>query len=123
MQVFDEFGEQVSPDIIEPGEISGAAVTWEEFQADIDARDALVQERTKLLEFQEKLDAARTEITDGEISIEDLDALEADLADTIPPAVAVHVEGFEMPEPNLGHVVGSGIIRSAPRSTSNPDYS
>lgn len=32
-QVFDEFGELVSPEIIEPDEISATAPTWEEFNA------------------------------------------------------------------------------------------
>ncbi len=45
-EVYDEFGELVSPDIIEPGEISASAPTWEEFKADIDARNELAQERT-----------------------------------------------------------------------------
>ncbi|MCP4195176.1 MAG: hypothetical protein GY768_31635 [Planctomycetaceae bacterium] len=118
-EVYDEFGELVSPDVVHPDEISATAPTWEEFKTNIDARDALALERTELLEFQEKLDDARTEIGDGEISIEDLDALEADLADSMPSTVAEHVAGFKMPEPDRR----TGTDRLTTRSVPDPALS
>ncbi len=95
-QVFDEFGEEVSRDVIHPDVIDPEAPSWEAFSGKLEERETLVRERQDILEYQEQLDAARAEIEDGEISLDDLEALEADLADSMPPAVAEHVEGLDV---------------------------
>ena len=99
--VIDEFGEELSPDIVHPDEIPDAAPTWESFQTLKDQSAALAQERQDILEYQSKLDDAREQIAEGDISLEDLEALEADLADSMPPAVAVHAQNVTVatPEP------------------------
>ena len=40
-------------------------------------------------------DAARVEIEDGEISLDELEAMEADLLESMPPVVAVHAAGMD----------------------------
>ncbi|MHA3914247.1 hypothetical protein [Halovulum sp. GXIMD14793] len=94
-QVFDEFGAEVSDSVIAPDLIDPAAPTWEAFSAKLAERDALVQERQDILEYQKKLDTARVEIEGGEISLDELEAMEADLMESMPPAVAAHVEGLD----------------------------
>ena len=103
-QVFDEFGEEVSADVIHPDAIDPAAPTWEAFSAKLDERNELVQQREGILAYQNRLDEARSEIEDGEISLEELEVLEAELADSMPPAVAAHVEGLEPATPTPGVV-------------------
>jgi hypothetical protein len=86
-KVFDEFGEEVGPEELDPDMIPEGAPTWEAFNEERGTMDRLVKERTELLEYQEKLDAARDEINGGEISEADLDSLEADLIDAMPPSL------------------------------------
>lgn len=97
-QVFDEHGEEVPADIFDPDAIPDDTPTWEVFSELKEIEEALTAERESILEYQAKLDDARSEIADGEIPVEELDALEADLADSMPPAVAVYVEGNTGPE-------------------------
>lgn len=92
-QVFDEHGEEVPADIIDPDAIPDDTPTWEAFSKLKETEAALTAERESILEYQAKLDEGRSEIADGEITIEELDALESDLAGSMPPAVAEFVEG------------------------------
>lgn len=95
MQVFDEFGEEVSPEDLDPELIEDSRPTYEAYAADMEALAALEAERTQILEFQEQVDAAREQIVDGEISEADLEDLDADLMEAMPPAVRVHVPELE----------------------------
>lgn len=94
-QVFDEFGGEVSAEELNPDLIDPSYPTWEAFSAEVDQRQELTQQRTEILEFQEKVDSAREQIAEGEISEADLDALDADLLDAMPLAVRDHVAGLE----------------------------
>ncbi|MDJ0826417.1 MAG: hypothetical protein QNJ16_13005 [Rhodobacter sp.] len=119
-RVFDEFGEEVSADEIDPAAIDTRAPTWEEFQALQVERAELVDERDRLHDFQTKLDEARVEISDGEISDAELDALEAELADIMPDAVRDEVPGIASttPAPNLTPAFSGSVAPStdAPRT-------
>ncbi len=70
--------------------------------------------KSELLEFQEKLDNARAEIGVGKISVEVLDALEAALADSMPPTVAEHIASFKMSEPDRRTGTDDLTTRSVP---------
>lgn len=94
-QVFDEFGGEVSAEELNPDLIDPSYPTWEAFSAEVDQRQKLTQQRTEILEFQEKVDAAHEQIADGEISEADLDALDAELLDVIPDTVRDHVAAFD----------------------------
>ncbi|WP_171173706.1 hypothetical protein [Ruegeria sp. HKCCD8929] len=98
LQVFDEFGQEVSHDEIDPAMISDEHPFWEDYQPAFAEQQALMNERDELLAFQERLDEAREEIADGEISKAELEDLDAELADMMPPSVRPHVPGMEMPE-------------------------
>jgi len=94
-QVFDEFGVEVSPDDLDPDLIDDNRPTYEEYAADVAALAALEAGRTEIIEFQERVDAAREDIADGEISEAELEELDAELLDAMPPTVRGHVSGLE----------------------------
>lgn len=96
-QVFDEFGEKVGPEIIDPDEVDDSKTTWEEYAQAREAEQALASERSQLIEFQQKLDEARDEIADGQITVDELNDLEAQLDQLAPPAVATQMPGWEAP--------------------------
>lgn len=98
-QVFDEFGVEVLAEELDPDLIDDNRPTYEAYAADMDALAALEAERTQILEFQERVDAAREDIAKGEISESELEDLDADLLDAMPPAVRVHVPGLETTTP------------------------
>jgi len=98
-QVFDEFGVEVAAEELDPGLIGDNRPTYEDYAADVEALAALEAERTQILEFQERVDAAREDIADGEISEAELEELDADLLDIMPPAVREHVAGLEAGTP------------------------
>ena len=96
-QVFDQFGEEVGPEVIAPEDIDDAAPRWEEFKAQEEIRESLEAERSQLIEFQERLDEARDDIADGQISADKLNELEAQLEELAPPTVATQMPGWEAP--------------------------
>lgn len=90
LQVFDEHGTEVSSAELDFALIPETAPKWETYQSELEHRETLVAERTEILDYQEKLDAAREEIDGGEISEADLEALDADLLEAMPDAVRTH---------------------------------
>ena len=119
-QVFDEFGEEVGRDIVTPDDIDDSRPYWEEYAPAYAEKQALEIERTEIIEFQQRLDDARDEIADGEISTEELDALDAELADLMPSAVASHVPGLE-PKPASIIAPDQGVTTAQPRDFSALD--
>lgn len=99
-QVFDEFGQEVGPDELDPNLIDEKRPTWEAFSEAKTLEQELFAERADIIELQEKLDAARDDIAEGGISAADLDQLDADLLDAMPPTVRAHA-GLEPREPAL----------------------
>lgn len=96
-QVFDEHGEEVGADVVDPASIGDEHPTWESYQTLRLEKSQIEVERTEILEFQERLDDAREQTADGQISEVDLEALEADLADMMPASVRANVPGMEAP--------------------------
>jgi len=94
-QVFDEFGIEVQADEVDPLQIDDSLPSWEEFSAKNDLEQSLEAERAQIFEFQEKVDNAREQIAEDEISEADLEALDADLLEAMPPAVRGHVADVE----------------------------
>lgn len=90
-KVFDEFGEEIPADIVDPDQIPADAPTWEEFKAAKDLDIDLNAQREAILGYQSQLDTAREEIADGEMTTDELDELEVDLLEAMPPAVAEYV--------------------------------
>jgi len=90
-QVFDEFANEVKRDELDFDLISPGSPTWEQRLELLGKRDQLTSEREQILEFQEKLDHAREQVVDSKISISELDDLDAELADAMPPSVKAHL--------------------------------
>ena len=86
-QVFDEFGVEVPSSELDPALIPEHAPTWEQARPDVEAKNALLEERAQLLDYQRQLDEAREAVADGEISEADLTELETNLRETMPDAV------------------------------------
>lgn len=100
-QVFDEGGVEVSSNELDPDTINPSAPTWEAF-SEVKAEQARLEaERDEIHEYQEKLDAAREQIADGEISEADLEALDAELIDAMPTAVQAQSPDINVAEPKV----------------------
>ena len=89
-QVFDEHGVEVGHDEVDPDAIDPIKPTWEAFSAEVELKEHLTQQRTDILEFQEKVDAACKRVNAGEISEEELEALDVELLDIMPDTVRAH---------------------------------
>lgn len=87
LRVFDEHGKELSPDLIDPDEIADHLPRWERFKLKLDQHDALETERSELIEYQDKLDAARERLEAGDLTQADYDRLRQDLVNEMPDAV------------------------------------
>ena len=93
-QAFDERGVEVTREELDFDLVPQSAPAWEDVSTAFSRRDQLkheydrlAKERAGILEFQEKVDVARERIANGEISKSELDDLDAELADAMPPSV------------------------------------
>ncbi|WP_306261321.1 hypothetical protein [Pararhizobium sp. IMCC21322] len=98
-QVFDEFGQEVSPEELDSDLIDATHPTWESFSALDEQRTQLSQEQQELFEFQEKVDAARVEASEEGLTEKRLEELDAELLDAMPPEVGMHIVGYQPPSP------------------------
>ncbi len=96
--VIDEHGNDVSPGEVDFGSISPDAPTAEAYRRGLETRQNILAERARILEFQEKVDAARERVDEGKITKDELDDLDAELADAVPPSVKAHMPGFDTTE-------------------------
>lgn len=96
--VIDEFGNEISPDELDADLIGDDKPTAEQYLEGLHQKESLLQDRQKILEFQEKADDAREKIQDGDLSKSELDELDAELADALPVSVRNHVPGFDTAE-------------------------
>lgn len=95
-RVFDEHGAELTGSV-DPALINNARPRWETFATGMKERADLQTERQGLIDFQAKLDDARTRVGKGEISKRQLDDLDADLKASAPPAVRQKL-GLAVPE-------------------------
>ena len=86
-QVYDEHGQELSREEIDPDSIDDQKPKWEAFKAETEERARLMKERQQLLDYQDKLDQARERLDAGEITQKELDQLKTELKDTMPDAV------------------------------------
>lgn len=99
MRVFDEHGVELSTDAIDPGLVEDWRPKAEDYLEANDLEKALVEERTEILDFQEKVDHAREESNRGDMTKQELDDLRSDLEANAPPAVKRHMDGYEESQP------------------------
>lgn len=98
-QVFDEHGQEITPDQLDFDLIEPSHPSWESYQPDFELGKSLRAERQGILDFQDRLDVARDKIADDDISKTDLEELDADLLEAMPSAVATHMPDYEPPAP------------------------
>lgn len=91
LRVFDEFGHEVGADDVDPMSIDDVRPSWETVSGELDARDALAEERRDLLDYQHKLDEAQDKLANGDMSQTDLDQLHSLMADDVPESVRRHL--------------------------------
>lgn len=94
-RVFDENGTELKANEIDPNTISDKKTKWEDFQEAHQTRDALVDERRQLLEFQGKIDDARERLEDPELTEDELKALDKELGEAVPDRVRKTLERDE----------------------------
>lgn len=98
LHVIDEFGNQVSSDIITPEEIPNSAPSAEEFLQQRLNVSALETQQTELLDYQSDLDDAVERLDSGKLTVSEYDDLRADLRDAAPEAVRAGIPGMEVTE-------------------------
>jgi hypothetical protein len=94
-QVFDEFGNEVPEDVILASEIEDFRPRWEEVQPQIAHHNKLLQQRTELLGYQDKLDDARERLDAGDLTRDEFDELRDTLKAEMPDAVRAQIPGME----------------------------
>ena len=94
-RVFDEYGRELSAEVIHADEIDDRRPRWETFDAARSRVEALESERTEILGYQETLDHARERLDAGDMTRKEFDELSEKLKDDMPDAVRAHVPGME----------------------------
>lgn len=104
-QAFDEFGAEVLETELDFDLICETAPTYEDYAEKVELRDGLQEEfdtlhteRRTLLDFQDRLDEAREQTSDGQITADGLEALDAELGELMPPSVQRHLPEHEWSE-------------------------
>ena len=118
-QVFDEFGVEVGADELDPLLVGDQHPTWEAYAAERASEQALIAERGEILEFQERLDAAREQVAEGDITVSDLEELDAELLDIMPDSVRAHA-GLEVRSPEAETTVAPHSATPAMQTTALP---
>jgi histidinol dehydrogenase len=96
--VIDEFGKTVDGTELDAMLIPDSNPTAEVYASELSLKEELTQQRQDILEFQEKVDAARENTAEGDISEQELDELDAELLEAMPASVRAHVPGLEAPK-------------------------
>lgn len=109
--VFDEAGNEVGRDQIDPGEIDPKRPVWEDYRAARLTEQGLKVEREELLRFQQKIDGARERADDPKLTQNELDELKRDLETSAPESVRRRMPGGT--EPSVGGAEMSGQRQAA----------
>ncbi len=96
-KVFDEFGQQMSMEDIDPDMIDSKRPTWEEYNPLRLEFDSFQAERADLIDYQGQLDEARAVADDGKMTLHDLREREEQLREEAPDAVRRHM-GDDQPD-------------------------
>lgn len=111
-RVFDEHGQELSREEIDPDAIEDFRPSWEEWQTATSTYTGLNEEREKLLRFQEQVDDVRERLAQGSVSEQELAELETLLDNDMPEAVRRHLPGAaalapESPDTGFGFAARS----------------
>ncbi|MBX3568392.1 MAG: hypothetical protein KF914_10060 [Rhizobiaceae bacterium] len=86
-RVFDENGQELRSEQIDPGEIGDERPRWEAAKTVIEENKALEKERADILDYQQKLDEARKRLDAGDMTKGEFDQLRKELKAEMPDAV------------------------------------
>ena len=86
-RVFDEFGQEVGADVVDPDQISDGKPRWEQFKGINDEYHSIRQQYTETLKFQDELDDARERLEDGDISRKEFEDLQRSIAADAPESI------------------------------------
>ena len=78
--------------------------TWEEVSDRREHERSLVQDQQELIDFQSRLDQARDDIEDGEISKDELEALDDELQELMPASVKARMPEIPAQKPQTAAV-------------------
>ena len=95
LRVFDERGQELTAEVTDPLDIADERPRWETAKQAIDKLEALTEERAAILDYQEKLDAARERLDQGDMTRKEFDELRETLKTKMPEAVGVQMPGME----------------------------
>ncbi|NRA87233.1 MAG: hypothetical protein HRU28_07520 [Rhizobiales bacterium] len=96
--IIDEFGTIVTAEEIDPNLIPNGGIAPEQYLDALNIRNEELEIQTQLIEFQEQLDSARELSAKDGVTTQELDDLEADLFDALPPSVKSNISGFDTAE-------------------------
>lgn len=86
-RVFDEHGHEIAAEEIQPNEIADSRPRWETVEFARKHLVGLEQERTDILEYQQKLDDARERLDAVDMTKGEFEELHKDLKTEMPDAV------------------------------------
>lgn len=95
LRVFDEFGNELSPDVITPDEIPNHKPSWEYYLEGQNLVRELEAEQTELLDYQADLDDAAERLDSGDLTVQEFDELRSSLRESAPDAVRARISGME----------------------------
>lgn len=98
LRVFDENGTELDVSVVDPELIADSRPRWEDYQPDWLRLQALEEERVDLLDYQHRLDDARLQLDDGDITREEFDKLRDDLVRDMPEAVRAQLPDAQADE-------------------------
>lgn len=93
-QVFDENGVELDADTITPDIIADSYQRWEPYWAEKTHFMALERQRTEILEYQEKLDAAQERLDSGKMTRKEFEELREELKTDMPETVRAQIPGM-----------------------------
>jgi hypothetical protein len=88
-KVRDDAGNEVSEDVVKPGDISDRMPDWSRRRAAGERVDELTHERQRIIEYRDRLEETREQAADGELPEDRLNDLEAGV-DEMPASVRRH---------------------------------
>lgn len=97
--VYDEDGKLVGNDVIEPADIPNTKTSWEQFERGNDQLHTLQRERDEIGKYRDRLDRARDELDDDDLSQDDLKDLEKDLETAMPATVRQQYDHLSANDP------------------------
>lgn len=115
-RVFDEHGIELAPEQLDLALIEDWRPGYEGYRDAIQLQTDLHRERTGLLEYQERIEDARTKIDGDVVTKQDIADIRADLDASMPMAVREIARPETMPERDL-QADFSAATRSLPRSS------